>query len=176
MSLRVDGATTGVARRRRERRLRMHWRHEQLSLQMALAAALHHSRDGERGTYFSLRAQETARAGGAAGAEYDVMSEDGELLAAVYGRPAARGLLDRRGPQRRQEVDEPSLNVLALQEGADEGCNTRLAAVLSELQQRAVQDLPDGKVSPPVFRVLQPVDVEQVLDVPVLHVDSGGRH
>ena len=35
--------TAGVARRRRERRLRMHWRHEQLSLRMALAAATHHS-------------------------------------------------------------------------------------------------------------------------------------
>ena len=35
----------GAAKRRRDRRLRMHWRHEQLTLQMALAAALHHSRD-----------------------------------------------------------------------------------------------------------------------------------
>ena len=34
--------TAGVARRRRERRLRMHWRHE-LSLRMALAASTHHS-------------------------------------------------------------------------------------------------------------------------------------
>ena len=35
---------SGAAKRRRDRRLRMHWRHEQLT-QMALAAALHHSRD-----------------------------------------------------------------------------------------------------------------------------------
>ena len=35
----------GAAKRRRQRRLRMHWRHEQLTLQMAVAAALHHSRD-----------------------------------------------------------------------------------------------------------------------------------
>ena len=34
-----------AAKRRRDRRLRIHWRHEQLTLQMALAAALHHSRD-----------------------------------------------------------------------------------------------------------------------------------
>ena len=36
---------SGAAKRRRDSRLRMHWRHEQLALQMALAAALHHSRD-----------------------------------------------------------------------------------------------------------------------------------
>ena len=35
--------TVGAAKRRRKRRLRMHWRHEQLSLRMALAAATHHS-------------------------------------------------------------------------------------------------------------------------------------
>ena len=49
----------GAAKRRRDRRLRMHWRHEQLSLQMALAAALHHS--GDVGTYNALRSQKTAR-------------------------------------------------------------------------------------------------------------------
>ena len=37
------GGGTGSARRRRERRLRMHWRHGKLSLRMALAAAMHHS-------------------------------------------------------------------------------------------------------------------------------------
>ena len=36
----------GAARRRRERRARQHRRFEQLTLQMALSAALHHSRDG----------------------------------------------------------------------------------------------------------------------------------
>ena len=37
------GGGTGAARRRRERRLRAHWRHEQLSLCMLLAAVGHHS-------------------------------------------------------------------------------------------------------------------------------------
>ena len=37
------GSGTGSARRWRERRLLMHWRHEHLSLRMALAAATHHS-------------------------------------------------------------------------------------------------------------------------------------
>ena len=52
----------GAAKRRRDRRLRMHWRHEQLTLQMALAAALHHSRDVGPVTYNALRSQQTARA------------------------------------------------------------------------------------------------------------------
>ena len=52
----------GAAKRRRDRRLRMHWRHEQLTLQMALAAALHHSRDVGPVMYNALRSQKTARA------------------------------------------------------------------------------------------------------------------
>ena len=52
-----------AAKRRRDRRLCMHWRHEQLTLQMALAAVLHHSRDVGPGMYNALRSQKTARAG-----------------------------------------------------------------------------------------------------------------
>ena len=51
-----------AAKRRRDRRLRIHWRHEQLTLQMALAAALHHSRDVGPVTYNALRSQKIARA------------------------------------------------------------------------------------------------------------------
>ena len=52
----------GAAKRRRDCWLRMHWRHEQLTLQMALAAALHHSRDVGPVTYNAPRSQKTARA------------------------------------------------------------------------------------------------------------------
>ena len=52
----------GAAKRRLDRRLRMHWRHEQLTLQMALAAALHHSCDVGPVSYNALRSQRTARA------------------------------------------------------------------------------------------------------------------
>ena len=58
MSVHGEG---GAAKRRRDRRLRMHWRHEQLTLQMALAAALHRSRDVGPVTYNALRSQKTAR-------------------------------------------------------------------------------------------------------------------
>ena len=51
-----------AAKRRRDRRLRMHWRHEQLTLQMALAAALHHSRDVGPVTNNALRSKRTASA------------------------------------------------------------------------------------------------------------------
>ena len=54
---------SGAAKRRRDRRLRMHWRHEQLTLQMALAAALHHSCDVGLVSYNTVRSRRTARAG-----------------------------------------------------------------------------------------------------------------
>ena len=58
----------GSAWRRRQRRLRSWWRHEQQSVAMALSAAAHHSYDkvagGER--YYGPRAQKTDRAGEAA--------------------------------------------------------------------------------------------------------------
>ena len=58
----MEGAL-GAAARRRERRLRCFWRHEQLSLQMALAAAAHHSAQPrasevkEQVTNYTLRRQ-----------------------------------------------------------------------------------------------------------------------
>ena len=55
-----------AAKRRRDRRLRMRWRHEQLTLQVALAAALHHGRDVGPVTNNALRSHRTARAGGGA--------------------------------------------------------------------------------------------------------------
>ena len=48
------GGGTGSARRRRERRLRSHLRHERMAIAMALAESTHHS----------AQRQEMARAGG----------------------------------------------------------------------------------------------------------------
>ena len=60
--MKVDGA--GSAKRRRERRLRSWWRHEQQSVRAAVAAALHHSRDVRpRTTHDALRGQKPAAAG-----------------------------------------------------------------------------------------------------------------
>ena len=60
MSVHVD-RNNGAAKRRRDRRLRMHWRHEQLTLQMVLATAQHHS-------YGAFRGQSTATRTGEWGA------------------------------------------------------------------------------------------------------------
>ena len=58
----------GAAWRRRQRRLRSGWRHEQQSVAMALSAAAHHSYDMVAAgvTHYGLRAQKTDRAGEAA--------------------------------------------------------------------------------------------------------------
>ena len=56
----------GAAWRRRQRRLRSWWRHEQQSVAMALSAAAHHSKVAAGAKYDGLRAQTTDRAGEAA--------------------------------------------------------------------------------------------------------------
>ena len=60
----AERAHVGSARRRRERRLRAQWRHEQQTVAMALAAATHHS--AQRGEWRDLneapRGQRTASA------------------------------------------------------------------------------------------------------------------
>ena len=58
----------GAAWRRRQRRLRSWWRHEQQSVAMALSAAAHHSYDkvAAGAKYDGLRTQTTDRAGEAA--------------------------------------------------------------------------------------------------------------
>ena len=50
--------STGAARRRRERRLRMHWRHEQLTLRMVLATMEHHSNGALREQTTATRTRE----------------------------------------------------------------------------------------------------------------------
>ena len=54
----------GAAKQRRERRLRMHWRHEQLSLRMALVTASHHSFDKVHAEHAAPRSQKTGTRAG----------------------------------------------------------------------------------------------------------------
>ena len=63
----MDGArVAGAAMRRRERRLRSWAKHERMTVAMALAENLHHSRQKVEGVeHEGLRAQKTARATGA---------------------------------------------------------------------------------------------------------------
>ena len=63
----MDGArVAGAAMRRRERRLRSWAKHERMTVAMALAENLHHSRQKVGGDeHDGLRAQKTARVTGA---------------------------------------------------------------------------------------------------------------
>ena len=85
------------ARRRRERRLRAQWRHEQQSIAMALAAAQHHSASKSAGpvSHNVLRNQKTAREG----TEFYAMSVDSDVV--VGGRPPS--LVDVRPQERLQQ-------------------------------------------------------------------------
>ena len=79
----VDSAAvrggTGSARPRRERRLRQHWRHEQLTLQMLLATYQHHA---------APRGQTTARSGGV-GERVELHGVDPEYPHSPGGRQPA---------------------------------------------------------------------------------------
>ena len=113
--------------------------------------------------------------GAAAGPPYFNLDNNEEPAAGK--RPTClvepRGPVDRPVLQRRQDVDAPSLHVPALQRDEEEDCGALLAAVLTESQQVTVQEIPDVRGFSPVFRVLQPVVVEQDLDVPELpHCDD----
>ena len=85
------------ARRRRERRLRAEWRHEQQSIAMALAATQHHSAPKSAGpvSHNVLRNQNTAREG----TEFFAMSEDSDVV--VGGRPPS--LVDEPPQERLQQ-------------------------------------------------------------------------
>ena len=85
----VDHAT-GAARRRRQRRLRAHWRHEQLSLQMLLATYEHHATPrgqskarsrGEESEMNNAFGQKTPPPRAASTVHFDLFDE-GEVLAA----------------------------------------------------------------------------------------------
>ena len=108
------------ARRRRERRLRAQWRHEQQSIAMALAAAQHHSAPKSAGpvSHNVLRNQNTAREGSSTptfygtrtlpGREFYAMSEDSDVV--VGGRPPS--LVDVRPQERLQQRTEKQIDQL----------------------------------------------------------------
>ena len=88
----MDGArVSGAAMRRRERRLRSWAKHERMTVAMALAENLHHSRQKvEGGEHDGLRAQKTVRA---TGARPGVLKEPEPQGAVTVGYVAAPGPL-----------------------------------------------------------------------------------
>ena len=87
---------SGAAQRRRLRRLRAALRHEQQSIAMALASALHHLADKTtRAQYNAPRRQRNA------GTEYYALSDEDEVPARG-SRPPCLG--EPRGPQERDQL------------------------------------------------------------------------
>ena len=81
----------------RLRRLRAALRHEQQSIAMALASALHHSADKTtRAQYNAPRGQKNA------GTEYYVLSDEEDVVPAWGSRPPCLG--EPRGPQERDQL------------------------------------------------------------------------
>ena len=181
-------ATTkeGAAKRRRDRRWRMHWRHEQLTLQMALAAALHHSRDVGSVTYNGVRSQKTARAE----ATYDALRSQTTSVAgdteffSLYEEVRPRDRVQRRTVE--QIVDTvlivPSLDVPVPQ------MENQLVEVCRQLDTHVpeqVIEVPKISSTPPAEQLVEVPTiisysslrgiVEQNVDIPVPHGRGRGR-
>ena len=135
----------GAAMRRRQRRLRSWWRHEQQSIAAVLATVSHHSYPQVDTAYDGLRAQRTVTSTGEVEAH--------EVNAAPRGQkeppPGARpGILAELAPQRSDRSlrhssgGGPLLVVASLAAVADDGVD---AATLSFLTARALEDIRGGE-------------------------------
>ena len=153
----------GAAWRRRERRLRSWWRHEQQSVAMALSAAAHHSYDKVAAgvTHDGLRAQKTDRAGEAAhraprrqrtraageAVIFELFDEDTAGL-----RP---GVLAEPRPQERVKRH-------TMEHIVDFVCCAPMVQILDALVPQTLEQLPDVLQ---FFGTLM-TDSEQVIEVP----------
>ena len=122
------------ARRRRERRLRSAWRHEQLSVAMSLAAATHHSAQpnaAERGLKM-----------GTGASEEEVHETNDALRGLKRPPPGEPSILAEPGPQRSDRSlrhssgNAPLLVVATLAAAAADGVD---AATLAFLTDRALE-------------------------------------
>ena len=145
-----------AAKRRRDRRLRMHWWHDELTLQMALAAALHHSRDVGPVTYNAPRSQKTARAEASKNAlrsQKTSVAGGHRVLLAVRGR--------NRGGTRPDRLAGIRPQVRILQRIVEQIVDPVLVVpMLHDVEPQMVEQLVD---------MLSPLDLpipEQVIDVP----------
>ena len=172
----------GSAWRRRQRRLRSWWRHEQQSVAMALSAAAHRSFDkvaaGRK--YDGLRAQRTDRAGEAAKRALR-RQKSGAAGDAVFFE-----LYDQNtAGWRPTSLAEPLGQVCKPARCSGSWCfhvpDVTMPLVVEEEEEVAVpllvfqepvivQELLEVLVTSSLVRAAQPVDVEQVLDDPVLHM------
>ena len=123
----MDGArVSGAAMRRRERRLPSWAKHERMTVAMALAEDLHHSRQKvEGGEHVGPRAQKTARATGARpGVLTEPESQEGAVTVGYVAAPAP--LLVVASLAGGDEVDATTVSYLLegcarVEEGVGEG-------------------------------------------------------
>ena len=161
MSVRGDHGS-GAAKRRRERRLRMHRRHEQLTLRMVRQTTATRTRAEERETSSAPQRQEPPLPAVTTGRQYFMLDE----CVPVMGlRPT--GLVEPRGPQERlqrhtmEQFGElaPTVQIL------DGGCAEDRRPLCSRAGDRSAH----GISCPPPRRVLpEPQSAEQLVEVPTV--------
>ena len=163
---------TGAAKRRRERRLRSAWRHEQLSVAMAVAAALHHSAQRGAGpaTYSAPRGQKTATEGEVREPNYAPRSQKPPLPGehpGVLKEPEVQGaMVQHRGIFVVEQIlDVPVLQMVEQSVDVDTFFRLSLPAVAEQ-----VIDVP--KISCPSHAgraaLREPQLVEQLVEVPTV--------
>ena len=168
----------GAASRRRQRRVRQHWRHEQLTLQMVLATVEHHSHGAPRGQTTATRTRAEERETNTApwrqkpplptdaGAQYFSMSDDESVPVGVrppcLGEPPGPAVRVGRG-QQPGTLEQPSLDVPVLRM-VDQMVEVSLMdCVLVPRMAEEVVEV-SKKVSQPVR---QQHIVEQFVNIPV---------
>ena len=161
----------GAAKRRRERRLRQFLRHERLPVAMVLSEKKHHtSRGSEEGQDQGGGARLPPQA---AATEYYRLTDEegGELVVGARPTPLAegrpQGKVERHGGigyEHDLALDAPVLQMV-------EEVDDVLLPPLVLQEQAIVLEIPEVPRPSSVVRAVQPTDFEQVLDVPVLHMD-----
>ena len=168
----AGGVTGSAAKRRRERRLRSAWRHEQLSVAMAVAAALHHSAQRGAGpaTYSAPRGQKTATEGEVREPNYAPRSQKPPLPGehpGVLKEPEVQGaMVQHRGIFVVEQIlDVPVLQMVDQSVEVDTFFRLSLPAVAEQ-----VIDVPKISCPSHAGRVAlrEPQLVEQLVDLPTV--------
>ena len=168
----AGGVTGSAAKRRRERRLRSAWRHEQLSVAMAVAAALHHSAQRGAGpaSYSAPRGQKTATEGEVREPNYAPRSQKPPLPGehpGVLKEPEVQGaMVQHRGIFVVEQIlDVPVLQMVEQSVEVDTFFRLSLPAVAEQ-----VIDVPKISCPSHAGRVAlrEPQLVEQLVEVPTV--------
>ena len=164
----------GAARRRRDRRLRAAWHHEQLSVKMAVAAALHHSAQRGAGpaTYSAPRRQTTATEGEVREPNNAPRSQKPPLPGehpGVLKEPEVQGRIGQHsgiGFELVQALDVPVLQMVEQPVEVDSFFRNFVPAVAEQVIEVPVLALPGCAVQRSALS--EPQTVEQLVEVPTV--------